>query len=75
MKALDQAVAELKLHPERPVILEVDDLILEVRCKGRRSANDIFEAVGPWEGEAAEELMALIQAKASQTISDNHETN
>jgi hypothetical protein len=58
---IEDAVAELKRDPEHPVTAEIDGLVVEIRYKGRRTADDIFREVGPWEGETAKELMELLR--------------
>lgn len=66
MHSIDQALAELRRAPEEPVIAEIQGMVLELRYKGRRTADDIFEEVGPWEGESAAELTKLIQEARSE---------
>jgi len=64
-KTIQQAVADLEQDPEHVVTAEVNGLILEIRCTGRRTADEVFQEVGPWEGESAEELRNLLeQARA-----------
>jgi hypothetical protein len=58
---LQDALAVLKQHPDRPVLAEVDGLLLEISIKRRLSADDVFASVGPWEGETADELMTRIR--------------
>jgi hypothetical protein len=66
VKGIEGAVAELKRDPEHPVTAEIDGLIVELRYKGRRTADDIFREIGPWEGESAEELSRLLREARKQ---------
>jgi hypothetical protein len=66
VKGIDNAVAELKRDPEHPVTAEIDGLVVELRYKGRRTADDIFREIGPWEGESAEELSRLLREARKQ---------
>ena len=59
-RGIVQAIQELRRAPQKPVVAEVDGLVVELRYKGRRTADDIFDEVGPWEGESADELRQLI---------------
>ncbi len=59
-RGIDQAILELRRAPQKPVVAEVDGLVVELRYKGQRTADDIFNEVGPWEGESADELRQLI---------------
>lgn len=59
-RGIDQAILELKRAPQTPVVAEVDGVVVELRYKGVRTADDIFDEVGPWEGESADELRELI---------------
>ncbi len=61
-RGIQQAIRELRQSPEAPVVAEVDGLVIELRYKGRRTADDIFDEVGPWEGESADELRELIRS-------------
>jgi len=56
VRGIEEAVAELRKHPEEPVTAEIDGLVLELRFQRRRTADDIFQEIGPWEGESYEEL-------------------
>ena len=58
--ALQDAVAELRANPNKPVTTQIDGLLVEIRRKAPETADDVFEAVGPWEGESAEELTHLL---------------
>ncbi len=60
-RGIDQAILELRRAPQKPVVAEVDGLVVELRYKGRRTADDIFDEVGPWEGESVDELRQLIE--------------
>lgn len=66
VRGIEDAVAELKRDPEHSVTAEIDGLVIELRYKGRRTADDIFREVGPWEGESAEELMQLLREARKQ---------
>ena len=61
-RGIQQAIRELRQSPEAPVLAEVDGLVIELRYKGRRTADDIFDEVGPWEGETADELRNLVHS-------------
>lgn len=61
IRSIDEAVQELRRDSTQTVVAEVDDLVVEVRYKGRRSAADVFQALGPWEGESAEEMRNLFR--------------
>jgi hypothetical protein len=59
-RSLDEAVAQLKRDPRRAVHARVDDLDLELRVVDRPAnqvATDVFEGIGPWEGETSDELI------------------
>ncbi len=57
---IDQALLELRRAPQKVVVAEVDGLVVELRYRGQRTADDIFDEVGAWEGESADELRQLI---------------
>lgn len=63
MENLDEALAALKRDPTKPVRARVGDLTVELRAvpetRADRSAADLFEEIGPWEGETTEELLAF----------------
>ena len=64
-KSLQQAIDLLRKDPSRPVRAEVDGLTVEVRRVETtpavgQSAADMFAALGPWEGESAEEIRAIL---------------
>ena len=61
-RGIEQAILELRKEPEKPVVAEVDGLVIELRYQGERTADDIFDEVGAWEGETAEELRELIHS-------------
>lgn len=61
-RGIDQAILELKRSPQKPVVAEVDGLVVELRYKGERTADDIFAEIGSWEGESADELRRLIHS-------------
>jgi len=58
---VEEAIVELKKHPERPVQAHCGDLDVELRAITRPAAarrlGDSLAALGPWEGESTEELM------------------
>lgn len=60
---LEEAIQELKRHPDAPVLVKVDSLLVEMRVQASRTADDIFGEISPWEGESEEELVAML-AKA-----------
>jgi hypothetical protein len=73
VKGIEEAVAALKRDPAQPVTAEIDGLVVELRYKGegpvdeagqekeRRTADDLFREVGPWEGETYEEITELLR--------------
>ncbi len=69
-RTMDAALAELKQDPQRIVTAEIDGLIVELHCKGRRSAGDLFREIGPWEGESAEQVCALLREGRTEGIRD-----
>jgi hypothetical protein len=60
-KTLEAALEELRRDPEQIVTTEIGGLVIELHCKGRRTAGDVFREIGPWEGETQEELTTLLQ--------------
>ncbi len=54
--SLEEAIQRLRLDPRHPVEAVVGDLRVEVRVKAPPSAADLFQEVGPWEGESTDEL-------------------
>ncbi len=61
-RGIQQAIRQLRESPEAPVVAELEGLVVELRYRGERTADDIFEEVGPWEGESADELRELIHS-------------
>lgn len=57
---LKEAVAQLRANPEEPVTTQIDGLVVEIRRKKGGTADDIFQAVGRWQGESAEELTEFL---------------
>ncbi len=61
---LDEAFAQLQRDPHHPVRATIGDLTIEVRVvagpAAASSAADAFDAIGPWAGETAEEILALL---------------
>lgn len=64
VKSIEEAVERLKRDPTRPVRAKVGGLTIEVTAVADeatpRSAASVFAEIGPWEGETAEELLALL---------------
>ena len=60
-KTLDEAVAQLERDPEHAVTAEVSGMVIELRCRGHRTAADVFKEVGPWEGESQQELTDFLR--------------
>ncbi len=64
VESIEEAVERLKRDPTRPVRVRVGDLTIEVTAVAEeattRSASSVFAEIGPWEGETAEELLALL---------------
>lgn len=65
-RTLEEAVEQLKRDPSRPVRAAVDGLTVEVPAvppvAGVESAADLLAAIGPWEGEATDEILAWLDA-------------
>lgn len=61
VRTIDAAIDELLRNPQGPVLAEVRGVVVEVRLPGQRTADDPFREVGPWEGETAEQLMAMLR--------------
>lgn len=65
-KTLEEAVEQLKRDPSRPVRAAVDGFTVEVRAvsamSGLESAADLLAAIGPWEGETTDEILAMLGA-------------
>lgn len=36
-------------------------MVVELRCRGRRTAADVFKSIGTWEGESQEEMTDLLK--------------
>ncbi|HEY3357220.1 MAG TPA: hypothetical protein VGQ83_28480 [Polyangia bacterium] len=64
-KNLDEAVAELKRDPTRPVRVRVDDLEVELRAvlvtPEEAGLGDRLAAAGPWEGEELDDLLQVLR--------------
>ena len=64
VKSIEEAVERLKRDPTRSVRAKIGDVTVEVRAvteeATERSAASVFAEIGPWEGETAEELLALL---------------
>jgi hypothetical protein len=78
IRTLEEAVAELKRDPARPVQVRVDDLTVELRAVGtnersvkQKSAADVFAQIGPWEGESLDELLSFFSKARAQGGSRN----
>jgi hypothetical protein len=63
--SLDEAIRRLEQDPTSPVRAQAGDLVVELRVVDAaplgRSAADLFESIGPWEGETEEELQRLLR--------------
>jgi hypothetical protein len=61
--SLEEAVAELKRDPHRPVHARVDELEVEIRVVPDKHTGtaDIFADVVPWQGETTEELIHTLR--------------
>jgi len=61
--SLEEAVAELKRDPHRPVHARVDDLEVGIRVVAAEAVApaDIFAGVGPWHGQSTEELLRVLR--------------
>ena len=73
---LEEAIAQLRKDPMRPVRAEVDGLTVEVRRvetppAAGTSAADVFREIGPWEGESDQEIRTILAGpvKVSASIS------
>lgn len=60
-KNIDEVLEQLRRDPERVVEAELGGLPVVIRMKPRVSAADVFQAIGPWEGESPEELAHLLE--------------
>ena len=63
LKTIGEAVVQLKRDRSRPIRARVDDLTIELRAVpagSAESAADIFEQLGPWEGETTDEILEIV---------------
>jgi len=58
---LNEAIASLRRDPDHPVEADVGGMIVEIRARPKASAADVFDRLGPWEGESAQELLDLLE--------------
>jgi hypothetical protein len=63
---LEEAVAELKRDPRRPVHARVDNLELEIRvletqARAGAGLGDRMAAAGPWQGETEQEILGILR--------------
>jgi hypothetical protein len=63
---LDEALAQLKRDPSRPVRARIGELDVEMRViaggvQGQPGLGDLMAAAGPWEGESTEELIGILR--------------
>jgi hypothetical protein len=64
--SLEEAVAELKRDPHRPVQARVDNLDVEIRvlatpAHADAGLGDRMAAAGPWQGETEEEILTMLR--------------
>jgi hypothetical protein len=63
--SLEEAVAELKRDPSRPVHARVDGLDVELRAlpsnESQPGLGTRLAAIGPWEGVAVDDLMRILR--------------
>ena len=66
--SLEEAVAELKRDPSRPVQAHIDGLDVELRVLPILPSNETrpgvgarLAAIGPWEGVTLDELMRILR--------------
>ncbi len=64
--SLEEAVAELKRDPRRPVHARVDDLDVEIRvveapAQTGTGLGDRMAAAGPWQGETEQEILDILR--------------
>ena len=64
--SLEEAVAELKRDPHRPVHARVDNLdveirVLETQARTGVGLGDRMAAAGPWQGETEEEILEILR--------------
>lgn len=70
-KTIEEAVAELKRDPSHPIRLIVDGIEIELRrspaagvvagSSDQSNLGDRIAALGPWQGESAEELLEILR--------------
>lgn len=72
--SLEEAVAELKRDPRQLVHARVDNLDLEIRVVASETVTpgDLFEGVGPWQGQTTEELLRLLREARQHDDDDAH---
>jgi hypothetical protein len=72
--SLEEAVAQLKRDPQRPVHARVDDLDVEIRVVADETTvpADVFAGVGPWQGETTEELLRVLREARQHDDEDAH---
>jgi hypothetical protein len=62
---IDEAVAELRRHPGKPVRANCGDLAVELRAVSPSRPpirlGDSLASLGPWEGESTDELMSRLR--------------
>lgn len=61
VRGIKAAVAELRRDPQQPVTTEIEGMVVELRCKGHRTADDIFREIKPLDDESAEEMSRIIR--------------
>lgn len=63
--SLQEAVAELKRDPSRPVQARVDGLDVELRAlssnENHAGLGSRLAAIGPWEGVSVDDLMQILR--------------
>jgi hypothetical protein len=72
--SLEEAVAELKRDPRRTVHARIDELEVEIRVVGgeKDTSADVFEGVGPWQGETTEDLLRVLRDARLHDDEDAH---
>jgi hypothetical protein len=65
-KALEEALAQLRRDPSRPVRAHLDELDVELRAvpPSRRRGPGLgtrMAALGPWQGESTEEIIRILR--------------
>jgi hypothetical protein len=73
-RSLEEALAELKRDPNQAVHAHVDNLEVEMRvvAKEQTASADIFEGVGPWQGETTDELLRILREAREHDDQDAH---